>query len=201
MSAGADISAALRILVVDDNVDILESLAAVLKLLGHEVMTVDHGAGAIGAVHAWHPDIALVDVGMPGMSGYDVARAIRTDGLLPQPVLIAMTGWGRDEDKRRAQMAGFDAHLIKPVEFQQLRSCLDALTDRFATADHANQEDRDGHNKQDMNEPTECVRGHQSEPPENEEYDHNRHQHDAPSAQMNAEPERRSEQGMVRFSD
>jgi CheY-like chemotaxis protein len=117
---------AKRVLIVDDNAEILESLAMVLELLGHHVETVDNGEAALVCLAQRPPHVALIDVGMPGMSGYDVARRARA---LVQPehhtVLVAMTGWGRDEDRVRAFEAGFDSHVVKPVDLQRLRALLD----------------------------------------------------------------------------
>jgi signal transduction histidine kinase len=109
-----------RVLVVDDNRDAADSLAHLLRLLGDEVEVAFDGATALETLPAFRPDAVLLDIGMPGMDGYATARAIRhmPDGA--QILLIAMTGWGQEEDKLRATEAGFDVHLVKPVAIEAL---------------------------------------------------------------------------------
>jgi PAS domain S-box-containing protein len=104
-----------RLLVVDDNQDAADSLAMMLRMMGHETRTAYDGAEAIEAAAAFRPEVVLLDIGLPKMNGYDVARRMRQcwgDGL----ALVALTGWGQEEDKQRALEAGFDHHLTKPVE-------------------------------------------------------------------------------------
>ena len=113
-------SAGRRILVVDDNRDAVESLAELLRMEGNEVETAFDGDTAIKAVSMFQPDIVLLDIGMPIVDGYTAARAIRRDSNGGGPFLVAMTGWGQSEDKRRAVDAGFDAHLVKPVSIDSL---------------------------------------------------------------------------------
>jgi PAS domain S-box-containing protein len=110
-----------RIVVADDNRDAADSLAIMLKLDGHDVSTCYDGKAAIGMIHALQPDVAIVDLGMPGCDGLEVARAVRHDAEGQSPVLIALTGWGQDEDKRRTREAGFDHHFTKPVELDVLQ--------------------------------------------------------------------------------
>jgi PAS domain S-box-containing protein len=105
-----------RILVADDNVDAADSLAALLRLMGHEVRTAHDGLAAVEAAAALRPDLILLDIGMPKLNGYDTCRRLREQGWIRRPVIVALTGWGQDEDKRRSQEAGFDRHLVKPVE-------------------------------------------------------------------------------------
>jgi PAS domain S-box-containing protein len=113
-----------RILVVDDNEDSTESLATLLKLLGHEVRTAYDGSSALAAARDFRPDVVLLDIGMPGMTGYDVARAMREMPEVRDAVLVAQTGWGQDEDRRRSADAGFDHHLVKPVDLADLQLLL-----------------------------------------------------------------------------
>jgi signal transduction histidine kinase/ActR/RegA family two-component response regulator len=108
-------SAPLRVLVADDNEDAVESLAMVLELAGHDVQTALDGEQAIAVFERHRPDVALVDIGMPKANGYDVARAIRAHASGTATYLVAVTGWGQESDRARAQEAGFDAHLVKPV--------------------------------------------------------------------------------------
>ena len=117
-----------RILLVDDNHDSAESLAALLGILGHEVSAAYDGRGAIAAVRRDRPDLILLDIGMPDMSGYDVARQLRADPGLNGATLIALTGYGSDEDRRKSQAAGFDGHLVKPIDFDDLERLLASLT-------------------------------------------------------------------------
>ncbi|HUJ01292.1 MAG TPA: ATP-binding protein [Usitatibacter sp.] len=104
-----------RILVVDDNRDAADSLCMLLKSRGHEVRVAYDGLEAVGSAVAFHPDVVLLDIGLPKLSGYEAARRIREAGGA-QALLIAVTGWGQEEDRRRARDAGFDHHLTKPVD-------------------------------------------------------------------------------------
>jgi len=109
-----------RILVVEDNPDIAESMVMLLELLGHRVRVAHDGPVALELARATPPDVMLVDIGLPGMDGYEVARRIREDPTLRRVVLVALTGYGRDEDRRQAEAAGFDHHLVKPVDLTAL---------------------------------------------------------------------------------
>lgn len=106
----------IRILVVDDNIDAAESLRMMLRLSGHEVQTAYDGLEAIQAAAAFRPDLVLLDIGLPKMNGYQVARHIREQDWGKHIVLIALTGWGQEDDKKRSTDAGFNFHLTKPVE-------------------------------------------------------------------------------------
>jgi CheY-like chemotaxis protein len=114
---------AARVLVVDDNVDAAETLADLLDLWGHPVCTVHDGAAALEQAESFQPAVVLLDIGLPGIDGYEVAQRLRRDqgycGLL-----IALTGYGQDEDRRRSEEAGFDHHLTKPVDPEVLRALL-----------------------------------------------------------------------------
>jgi two-component system, sensor histidine kinase len=105
-----------RILAADDNRDAAESLAALLELEGHEVRTAFDGEAAIESLRTFVPDVALLDIGMPKRNGFDVARHIRAQPWGGDCYLVAVTGWGQERDRARAREAGFDAHLVKPVE-------------------------------------------------------------------------------------
>ena len=105
-----------RVLVADDNRDGAESLAMLLQMEGHEVFTAFTGAEALQTAAERRPDVAILDIGMPGMSGYEVAQQMRREAWGAGIVLVAITGWGQEEDKRRARAAGFDHHLTKPVD-------------------------------------------------------------------------------------
>jgi len=116
-----------RILVADDNRDTAESLAAMLRLMGHRVETADDGLGAVQAAAGTRPDIVLMDIGMPRMNGYEAARRIREQPWGVGLPLVALTGWGQEADRRRAFEAGFDHHLTKPVDPSSLRRLLAVL--------------------------------------------------------------------------
>jgi PAS domain S-box-containing protein len=116
-----------RILVADDLQDSADSLALMLRLAGHEVQTAHDGLEAVQAVAAFRPDVALLDIGMPRMNGYDAARLIRQQPWGQRMVLVALTGWGQQEDRRRTADAGFDHHVVKPVEPATLEELLDGL--------------------------------------------------------------------------
>jgi CheY-like chemotaxis protein len=112
-----------RVLVVDDNLDSAETMAEMLKLWGHDVRTAYDGPGALEAARAHQPDAVLLDLGLPLMDGYETARRLRQEGLAGK-LLIAVTGFGGAEDRRRAAEAGFDTHLTKPVSPEALRELL-----------------------------------------------------------------------------
>ena len=113
-----------RLLVVDDNVDAAESLAVMLQMWGYTVETAYDGPSAIERAGATPPDGAILDIGLPQMSGYDVARRLRADPATRDALLIALSGYGQDEDRQRAREAGFDHHFVKPIEPNALRAWL-----------------------------------------------------------------------------
>jgi PAS domain S-box-containing protein len=112
------------ILIVDDNWDAAEMLAMLLRLKGHEVRTVYDGPAALDAVRARRPDVVLCDIGMPGMDGLEVARRLRQDPSLKPALLVALTGYGGQEDQRLSKEAGFNAHLVKPTDMRALECLL-----------------------------------------------------------------------------
>ena len=114
--------ARLRVLVADDNHDAADTLAAMLRIMGHEVRTAYDGQQAVDAASAYQPDVAVLDIGMPRLNGYDAARSIRA--RQKEVLLLALTGWGQDEDKRRSHEAGFDHHLTKPADLSTLGKIL-----------------------------------------------------------------------------
>lgn len=114
----------MRVLVVDDNVDNAESLAALLELLGYRVAMAHEGASALELASAFRPNVVFLDIGLPGMSGHDVARCIRAQPGGDALFLVAVTGWGQAEDVKRSEESGFDRHVVKPVTFAALREIL-----------------------------------------------------------------------------
>jgi len=116
-----------RILLADDNQDALESLATLLQCDGHEVHTAGDGAQALEVAAQCRPNVVLLDIGMPKLDGYEVARRIRAEPWGKATVLIALTGWGQDEDRRRSREVGFDSHLVKPLDPEALSTMLSRL--------------------------------------------------------------------------
>ena len=111
-------------MVVDDYVDAAESLTMLLQMEGHEVKTAHCGLQAIELAQAFRPQVALLDIGLPDLNGYEVANRLRTLPETHEAVLIALTGYGQTEDRNRSQIAGFDHHLLKPVNFVTLAELL-----------------------------------------------------------------------------
>ncbi|WP_437589355.1 ATP-binding protein [Sorangium sp. So ce1000] len=115
---------ALHVLLVDDNVDAAEGLRRILQLHGHAVSMAHDGPAALDAARASRPDLVLLDIGLPGMDGYEVVRRLRSEPELRRAYIAALSGYGQDQDRRRSRDAGFDAHLTKPVATEQLLSLL-----------------------------------------------------------------------------
>ncbi|HET8748583.1 MAG TPA: response regulator, partial [Ramlibacter sp.] len=117
-------ASSLRVLVVDDNVDAAETLTTFLDMIGAQTRAVYDGPAVVPAALEFRPDVVLLDIGLPGMSGYDVARALRAEPALARAALVALTGWGAEDDRRKAMDAGFDHHLTKPVDLEVLQGVL-----------------------------------------------------------------------------
>jgi signal transduction histidine kinase len=118
----------LRVLVVDDSVDSAESMAIILEMSGHDVRKAHNGPDALRAAADYRPDVVLMDIGMPGMSGHEVAQKMRETSATRDVVLIAMTGYGRQVDREQSRAAGFDHHLVKPLDFEKLNEVLISST-------------------------------------------------------------------------
>ena len=116
-----------RLLVVDDNRDAAESMAILLELWGHEVVCAYDGESAVKAAASCRPEAVFLDIGLPGMDGYEVAERLREMPQSADAVLIAVTGYGQEEDRRRSRAAGINYHLVKPVAPETLHSLLDSL--------------------------------------------------------------------------
>jgi CheY-like chemotaxis protein len=123
-----DAPRAKRVLVVDDNHDTATSLAVLLELEGHHAVTAHDGVAAIAAAEQHRPDIVLLDIGLPRMTGHEVCRRLRERPWSNGLVVIALTGWGQNEDRRKSQEAGFDGHLVKPVRYETLTELLRSIT-------------------------------------------------------------------------
>jgi CheY-like chemotaxis protein len=109
-----------RVLIVDDNVDSAKSLALLLRLNGSDTQSAHDGVEAVEKAAAYRPDAILLDIGLPKMNGYDACRAIRKEPWGKDMVIVALTGWGQDEDRRKSEQAGFNGHFVKPVDFAAL---------------------------------------------------------------------------------
>ncbi len=118
-----------RILVVDDNVDTTRALAMLLEASGHDVRTAHDGPTALEAALDYRPDVALMDIGLPGLDGFEVAKRMRQQPILQKAVLVAMTGYGTESDRQRSQEAGFDHHLVKPVRFEKVQEILASVSE------------------------------------------------------------------------
>lgn len=117
------------ILIVDDNEDAALTIATLAEILGHTIQVAYDGGVAVKIAAEFKPDIALVDIGLPTLNGYEVAKAIRRQPEGERVYLIALTGWGQEEDKREAEAAGFDLHLVKPVNPIDLMKLFNSLPD------------------------------------------------------------------------
>jgi PAS domain S-box-containing protein len=133
--ARSEPSPALRVLVVDDNRDAADSLRIFLELLSADVTVAYDGESALEAIRLCRPSIVVLDLGMPGLDGYTVAERVRADPLLRHVTLIALTGWGQEENRRRTREAGFDHHLVKPVDLDRLQALLVSSEQRSAGDD------------------------------------------------------------------
>jgi CheY-like chemotaxis protein len=122
------------VLVVDDNIDAAESIAVFLRLEGHEVRTVSDGPQAVAIAQVFAPQVAVIDIGLPGMNGYEVARRLRLKGAESPALLVALTGYGQKEDRTRSEEAGFDHHFVKPADPRLIQSAIAAWSGGAADA-------------------------------------------------------------------
>jgi two-component system CheB/CheR fusion protein len=113
-----------RVLLVDDNPDALETMSMLLEMFGHEVATASDGVKAVEVARSFRPEVMFLDLGLPGRDGYEVARILREEFPKGTLWLVALTGYGQDEDRKRTREAGFDQHLVKPVEPEALEAAL-----------------------------------------------------------------------------
>jgi DNA-binding response OmpR family regulator len=124
----------LKVLIVDDNQDAADTCAAFLELAGHHVQTAYTGGDALKLAAVFHPHVVLLDIGLPDVSGYDLAKELRRVLTGCNAVLIAVTGWGQEQDKRRASAAGFEYHLTKPIAAEAVESLLGSLANALSAA-------------------------------------------------------------------
>jgi PAS domain S-box-containing protein len=127
-SGAREADAPRRILVVDDNRDSARSLAMLLKIGGNETLTAFDGREAVDVATTFRPDVILLDIGLPKLNGFEVAREIRGQAWGKKVLLVALTGWGQDDDRNKSKDAGFDSHLVKPVEYKELTKVLSELS-------------------------------------------------------------------------
>src|SRR5262249_14738110 len=120
-------SGARRVLIVDDNVDSAESMAVLLRFQGHEVRLAYDGQAALEEAHAFRPEVMFLDLDLPKVDGYEVARRLRLEPAMRDMTLVAITGYGQEEDRQRTQAAGFQSHMIKPVDFDEIEELLSSL--------------------------------------------------------------------------
>ena len=125
----------LRVLLVDDNVDTVLSFSMLIEAYGHEVRTAHDGLSAVQAAIDYRPDVALLDIGLPGLNGYEVAKRIRQRSNLENVVLVALTGYGQDSDREASRQAGFNHHLVKPALLEQLQQVLTTVSEKL-NAEH-----------------------------------------------------------------
>ena len=118
---------AFNIVIIEDNDDVADTMADLLAGIGHRVAVARSGADGIALIRSARPDIVLCDLGLPGMDGIEVCRSIRAMTLPEQPIMVALTGWGREADRRRTSDAGFDHHLVKPVASDKLHALLRSI--------------------------------------------------------------------------
>jgi DNA-binding response OmpR family regulator len=121
-----------RILVVDDNADAGESIAVFMRIEGHDVRTVTDAMQALGCFDAFAPQVAIIDIGLPGMNGYELAASIRASAGAAAPLMIALTGYGQAEDFDRSRDAGFDHHFVKPADLKTIQAAIDAASPQQA---------------------------------------------------------------------
>jgi CheY-like chemotaxis protein len=120
-------SGARRVLIVDDNADSAESMAVLLRFHGHEVRLAYNGQAALEEAHAFRPEVMFLDLDLPKVDGYEVARRLRREPAMRDMTMVAMTGYGQEEDRQRTQEAGFQSHMVKPVDFDKIEELLASL--------------------------------------------------------------------------
>ena len=133
-SGAARESVQRRILIVDDNRDSADSLALLLEITNNQTYLAHDGLEAVAAIETHRPDVVLLDIGLPKLDGHEVCRRVREQPWGKDIVIIALTGWGQEDDRRRSQEAGFNGHLVKPVDYEKLLELLNELTSGVRTS-------------------------------------------------------------------
>ena len=123
-----------RVLIVDDNRDSADSLAMLMQITNNEAYLAHDGEEAVAAVEKYRPEVVLLDIGLPKIDGHEVCRRVRKEPWGKDIVIIALTGWGQEDDRRKSQEAGFDGHLVKPVDYEKLLELLASLTNDSKTS-------------------------------------------------------------------
>jgi CheY-like chemotaxis protein len=126
--AASEPSPERRILIVDDNVDAADSLAMLLEITGNKTYMAHDGVEAVEAIEEHRPEVVLLDIGLPRLTGHEVCRQVRQQPWGKDIVMIALTGWGQEDDRRQSEEAGFNGHLVKPVDYDKLLELLSSLT-------------------------------------------------------------------------
>jgi len=121
----------LRVLVVDDNVDSAKTIGMLLQASGHEIRIIHDGLAALDAALDFRPRVVLLDIGLPGLDGFEVAKRLRQHASLQNILLVAMTGYGQESDRQRSKEAGFDHHLVKPANFKQVLQILTTVSENL----------------------------------------------------------------------
>ena len=122
--------AGLRVLVVDDNIDSAQCLGMLLEETGHDVKLAYDGPSGLQAAIDFRPNVVLLDIGLPGLNGFEVAKRIREQPTLKNIVLVALTGYGHESELRRSDEAGFDLHLVKPTDFLKIKEILASVSEK-----------------------------------------------------------------------
>ena len=119
----------IRILIVDDNIDSADSLAMLFEITGNKTYTAHDGVEAVEAIEKYRPEVVLLDIGLPRLDGHEVCRRVRAQTWGREIVMIALTGWGQEEDRRKSEEAGFNGHLVKPVDYDRLLELVRSSTE------------------------------------------------------------------------
>ena len=131
-----------RVLIVDDNRDSADSLAMLMEITGNKTYLAHDGIEAVEAIEKYRPEVVLLDIGLPGLDGHEVCRRIREQQWGKNIIVIALTGWGQEDDRRKSEEAGFNGHLVKPVDYDKLLELLSSLTNGRAELNQIAKEKR-----------------------------------------------------------
>lgn len=124
----------LKILIIDDNEPSAKTLGWMMELIGHDARLAFDGSAGIEAAKEYKPDVVLLDIGLPIINGYEACSIMRKDAMFSNTIFIAQTGWGQEEHRQRSKEAGFDFHLVKPIQLEQLRELLEPISQKMNRA-------------------------------------------------------------------